>query len=98
MGKGRCPRSKGYIDAIFVSGKEHGCVETPVDPDAPYRVIGFDFECQNFDIPFHSLFLAVRAMIRLERDLSTVVFVDKSETAGISDIHKRVDEIVRRAW
>ena len=49
--KANAHAEKGYIDAIYVrGGEECGCVESPADPEAPYRVIGFDFECHEFSL------------------------------------------------
>ena len=42
---------QGYLDALRVSGKECGCIAQPVRPDAPFRVVGYDDMCVDFDIP-----------------------------------------------
>ncbi len=51
----------GRLDAIHVSGEECGCIEkkTVVQPDAPYRVFGYDGDCRDYDIPCTTLVKAI---------------------------------------
>lgn len=59
-----------------VGAKECGCQqEKPVrEPNAPYRVFGYDMLCEDYDIPFHSFTEAVRAFRRLNSG-PDVVFI-----------------------
>lgn len=87
----------GYLDAAVVPGEECGCIEPIQDPNAPYRVSGWDDMGCEFDAPFHSLLAATRFLILCERTLCTTIFVDREEVKGtISNLHKRIKEIARR--
>lgn len=53
---------KGFLDAIYVSGVRHGCVtfrETR-EPEAPYRVFGYDCFLEDYDIPCQNFIEAVK--------------------------------------
>lgn len=50
----------GYLDALHISGEECGCVKKPEQPDAPFRVFGFDWDGQKYDIPCETFVEAVR--------------------------------------
>src|SRR5581483_1293270 len=58
---------KGKTDALHVSGEECGCVKKRHDPNAPFRVFGFNDMCEDFDIPFYSFTAAVRKYRELKR-------------------------------
>ena len=66
---------KGYIDALAVTGQTCGCVKTPVEPNAPYRVFGYDDMCYDFDMPFESFTEAVKAYRELKSG-PNVVFIN----------------------
>lgn len=51
---------QGYLDALGVSGERCGCIKTPREPNAPFRVFGSDM-MQDFDVPFYSFTKAVKA-------------------------------------
>jgi hypothetical protein len=63
---------RGNLDALPVTGEECGCVKVKSDPDAPYRVFGFDDECRDFDIPFDSFAEAVKEYREASRSMCTV--------------------------
>ena len=65
---------RGYLDALHVTGEECGCVnvEEKREPDAPYRVLGFDDMGVEFDIPFTSFADAVKAFRNALRGHCTV--------------------------
>ena len=68
---------KGFLDAIRISGKECGCVEKPHLPDAPFRVLGFDWEGGAYDIPCLTFVEAVKLYIEYKYD--TVFITGVSE-------------------
>lgn len=87
---------KGYLDALGVSHQECGCKPDIVDPDVPYRVVGYNDMCEDFDVPFTSLPKAAKLYLRLAGDLSnTVFFVDtRAEAAGRrSRVQVRLEEL-----
>ena len=67
---------KGYLDALVIRGEECGCEEAPfkAQPNAPFRVFGYDMECHDFDKPFNSMIEAMRTFIRLNNG-PDVVFI-----------------------
>lgn len=67
---------KGLLDALYVDGEECGCrtEEVVVNPNAPFRVFGYDMLCENFDVPFDSMMEAIRMFIRLNQG-PDVVFI-----------------------
>lgn len=62
----------GHLDALCVSGEDCGCQKKAVQPNAPYRVSGFDDDGKEFDRPFKSFTEAVAAYLTEARGLSTV--------------------------
>ncbi len=73
---------QGYLDAVEISAKQHGCFEAcrPMrEPNAPFRVFGYDAMCQGFDAPFQRFIDAVRTFKELRRG-PDVVFI-----SGVSD-------------
>jgi hypothetical protein len=77
-------RAERYLDALHVTGEECGCVKKRRDPDAPFRVFGYDGFCQDFDIPFGTFTAAVKKFAELTRSGEFVVFID-----GISEAVRR---------
>lgn len=63
---------KGYLDALHVSGEKCGCKKPVREPNAPFRVFGYDFECRDYDVPFHSFVAAAKAFISANRSGDTV--------------------------
>lgn len=63
---------QGYLDALPVTGEECGCVKEKREPDAPYRVFGFDDMCVEFDMPFTAFTDAVKEYLDASRGLCTV--------------------------
>jgi hypothetical protein len=63
---------KGYLDALHVTGQECGCIQKQCEPDALYRVFGFDDMCHEFDMPFTSFTDAMREYLDASRGLCTV--------------------------
>lgn len=65
----------------YVGTKECGCqkFKTVREPNAPYRVFGYDMECEDFDIPFYRFVDAVATFRRLNNG-PDVVFI-----SGVSD-------------
>ena len=62
----------GRLNAMMISGEECGCVSTPVEPNAPFRLFGYDDLCRPFDIPLARFIDAVRGFKKLERTGCTV--------------------------
>jgi hypothetical protein len=81
----------GRLDALHVSGEECGCVTPRKDPDAPYRVFGYQVD-RDFDIPFFSLTDALAKY----RELAGSYFAD----VWISGISPRTQRLLERlvAW
>lgn len=76
---------RGYLDAVTISAEQHGCFEAKRprrDPDAPFRVFGYDCMCVDFDIPYHRFTDAIKKFLELQRG-PDVVFI-----SGISDAVK----------
>lgn len=84
------PKSSAWWQAVqnakegrntYVGAKECGCSQVkPVrQPDAPYRVFGYDMLCEDFDIPFERFTDAVATFRRLNSG-PDVVFIK-----GVSD-------------
>ena len=61
--KAKKAADKGRLDAITVSAKDCGCEQIIVEPDAPFRVIGYDDLCQNYNIPCNTFVLAVQTYL-----------------------------------
>jgi len=53
---------KGYLDALPCTEKDCGCerVEQKHEPDAPFRVSGFDMELNSFDVGLYTFSEAVK--------------------------------------
>jgi len=49
--KAKKSADSGRLDAIHVSGEDCGCIQPKADPDAPFRVFGYDGMCIDFDYP-----------------------------------------------
>lgn len=64
-----------FLDALHITPEEHGCVATQVQPQAPFRVLGYDDMCQNFDIPLFTFTEAVSKFLQLQRDSGYTVFI-----------------------
>jgi hypothetical protein len=81
----------GRLDAITVTGEECGCEPKTVEPDAPYRVFGFNEFYEDFDRPFKIFTEAVSFYRRLvkENPLSTIF---------ISGVSKRVSNKLEFIW
>ena len=75
----------GYLDALGVSGVKCGCAKAPHKPDALYRVVGIDFDCQGFDIPCDTMVEACRVFLR-ESLHGSSVFVTGLSVAVEQDI------------
>ncbi|MCX6703154.1 MAG: hypothetical protein NTV02_00485 [Candidatus Zambryskibacteria bacterium] len=65
---------KGFLDALHVSGKKCGCVKEERQPNAPFRVFGYDFDCRDFNIPFTTFMGPVKAFIEANKS-GDVVFI-----------------------
>jgi hypothetical protein len=79
---------KGFLDALRVSGRKCGCVKTPIQANAPFRVFGYDMECIEFDMPFFKLSEALKAFIEIKKT-PDIVFI-----TGISKaVQERLDRI-----
>lgn len=77
--KARQKELEGFLDAAHCTGEECGCVEPRREPNAPIRVFGYDYDCDDFDIPFYSFTKAVRKFREFQSH-GFVVFI-----TGISD-------------
>lgn len=64
---------KGFLDAHLATAIECGCVEKRSQPDAPFRVFGYNGFGIEFDAPFQTFTEAVKAFIE-GRD-SGVLFI-----------------------
>ncbi len=67
------------LDAMTISGQECGCVEKIREPDAPFRVLGYTDDLQNYDIPFRTFTGAVRGFRRKYKNGDTVFIKGVSE-------------------
>ena len=65
--RGKRRKEQGYFDAVGVSGEECGCVPVVQEPDAPFRVFGYEDTGKEFDVPFHTFTKAVRALINAKK-------------------------------
>ena len=72
---------KGFLDAHWCKPSECGCIEErPIsNPDAPYRVLGYDMMCSNYNVPFTNFIEAVK-FFRERVSFGDVVFPQ-----GLSD-------------
>lgn len=82
---------EGRLDAIMVKGEECGCEPKTVEPNAPYRVFGFNEFYEDFNRPFKVFTEAVILYRRLvkENPLS-IIF--------ISGVSKSVSDKLRLNW
>jgi hypothetical protein len=62
------------LDALHVNGEKCGCKKEVREPNAPFRVSGYDFECRDYDVPFPTFVGAVKAFISANRS-GDVVFI-----------------------
>lgn len=58
--------TKGFLDALCVTGEKCGCIKKQHLPDAPFRIFGGDID-YSFDIPFTTFIDAVRKFLDLTR-------------------------------
>ncbi len=88
---------EGYLDALRVNSRDCGCKEPQALPEAPYRVMGYDDMCRDFDLPFDSLVQAAQKYLELERSGGyVVIFVDATWSgSGMSPTRKRLQAM---AW
>ncbi len=80
---------EGFLDALPVSSHECGCKPERVHPDAPFRVVGYDDMCRDFDIPFYSIVPALRQYLELARDGMNIVFF----IGGSEKLQERLKEL-----
>lgn len=66
--------SKGYLDAAGATGEECGCVKRVREPNAPFRVFGYDDMGSEYDKPFKTFVSAVKAFMEANR-YGDVVFI-----------------------
>lgn len=64
--------AKGYLDALHVSGEKCGCIKMPAQPDAPFRVFGYDFDLKDFEFTPVTFTEAVRLFRELNDGLCDV--------------------------
>jgi hypothetical protein len=77
---------QGYLDAVEISAEQHGCWEAKRprrDPDAPFRVLGFNCLCEDFDIPFGTFVSAIKEFKDRRNFGLDTVFI-----TGVSDVVK----------
>lgn len=87
---------KGYLDAVNVSGVECGCKNPISEPEAPFRVFGYDDMFNEFNIPYVSLVQAPKKYLELYREgFCTVFFFDKRTEGTInqSRVQQRLEEL-----
>jgi len=75
---------RGYLDALTITSEVHQCYGTKRPrrkPEAPFRVMGFDCFCKDFDIPFDTFTGAVTEFRARSgsRSLDTVFITGVSE-------------------
>lgn len=70
--KAKARANSGKLDALHVTVEECGCVPGLQEPDAPYRVLGYDDEGYEFDIPFHAPVPAMKKFRELSNGMNTV--------------------------
>jgi hypothetical protein len=78
---------QGYLDALDVTGERCGCIPRPREPDAPFRVFGYDM-MRGFDVPFNSFVGAVTSYRKLK---------DRVDNVFISGVSSKVEEQLRWA-
>ena len=71
---------KGFLDCVRVSGEKCGCVKKQSQPNAPFRVFGYDDMCKDFDVGFETFTAAVKKFIELNRVGMYTVFI-----SGVSE-------------
>jgi hypothetical protein len=69
----------GKLDAVGATGEECGCIKRVSNPNAPFRVLGYDDMGGEFDQPFATFVSAVRAF-KNARSQGDIVFI-----MGVSD-------------
>lgn len=76
----------GRLDALCVSPQKCGCVQSRQqdNPKAPFRVLGYNGFCEDFDIPFQTFTDAVRNYIELNRTNAFVLCI-KGVSGRIQD-------------
>lgn len=77
---------EGFFDALYVSGRDCGCVKERYRPEAPFRVLGYDMDCSEYDIPCDTFVQAVTLFRKCKR-YGDVVFIE-----GVS---KAVEDAIR---
>ena len=70
---------RGFLDALRIRWKSCGCIQEVENPNAPFRVFGYDDLCEDFNIPCNSFVAAIKSFRKL-RPMS-VVFI-----TGVSDV------------
>lgn len=64
----------GYLDALLISGTKCGCKKKPSQPNAPFRVFGYDDLCVDFDVPHNGMIEAMKMYLECSRT-GCVVFI-----------------------
>ena len=65
---------RGFLDALTISGEKCGCKPKIHKPHAPFRVLGYDDMCTDFDTPCDTFIKAVKLYRKLVR-YGWVVFI-----------------------
>lgn len=82
---------KGYLDAAAINC---GCTQTELEPEAPYRVVGYDDMGEGFNHAFFKLVPALKSFLELARSgMYVVAFVD-THRGFDSQMQARLAELV----
>jgi hypothetical protein len=78
----------------MITPEECGCRKKIVDPDAPYRVVGYNDWSEEYDIPFYSIVSAIKMFHEMERRCDLAFFVNKLTINGKpSRVEIRLNEL-----
>jgi len=69
---------QGFLDAHCCSSEECGCGQPRVSPNAPFRVLGYNDLCEDFDIPCFTFGDAVRTFMVHKNDIVCIVGVSEA--------------------
>jgi len=76
----------GYLDALWVSGEKHGCISPEANPDAPYRVVGYNSYCEDYNIPCDTFVKAVSLYKKFKDEGNDVIICGVSRA-----VERRLD-------
>jgi hypothetical protein len=75
----------GKLDAAGATGEECGCIKRVREPNAPFRVFGYDMMCEDFDLPFYRIVDALSTFKKLHAD-GDIVFISGISNAVVEKL------------